>query len=295
MQWIPLAVLSTDIVVMFTHILALVSLFSVKRNNVQGSQKLLLIALCMTELTFVVANFTEELCYIMKLQKAANALYIFLFAGVSTMYILIMFLITVDRFIVIYLNIKYDILWSPKKTMIVLSVLIIVSSISLALTYLIGLKKVERIRSLYVSPIIEAIFIVSASVIYFYIFKRVLQNRKKMKRLQQQLKVNTRTVCHTKRHNRFKMFVSTMIIITFVFFIVGANLVCLIVQVKDIKSNLKKISMVLLPAGFITDSLIYIFSLQSVRSILRRTVLSIFGRQFDIRNIRGTKVESINQ
>ena len=88
MQWIPLAVLSTDIVVMFTHILALVSLFSVKRNNVQGSQKLLLIALCMTELTFVVANFTEELCYIMKLQKGCqHIVYISICGCINDVYI----------------------------------------------------------------------------------------------------------------------------------------------------------------------------------------------------------------
>ena len=294
MEGIPLAVLSIDFVVMFTHITALAVLFCVKRNNVQGSQKILLIALCMTELTFVVVNFTGELCYIMKLQKAANALYIFLFASVSKMYILIMFLITVDRFLVIYLNIKYDVLWSPKKTMIVLFVLIVFSALSLAPTYLIGLKKAERIGSLYVSPILEAIFIISASAIYFYIIKKVLRNRKKMKQLQKQLKVNIRTVYHAERHNRFKMFVPTMIIITFVFFTVGANLVCLVAQIKDAKSNLRKISMILFPIGFIADSLIYIFNLQSVRSNLRRTILSIFRRQFDIRVTRGTKIEPIN-
>ena len=137
--------------------------------------KILLIALCMTELTFVVVNFSEELCYIVKLQKAANALYIFLFASVSTMYILIMFLITKDRFLVIYLNIKYDILWSPKKAMIVLSVLLIVCSLLLAPSYVIGLKKVERIGSLYIIPIFEAIFIISASATCFYIFKQVYE------------------------------------------------------------------------------------------------------------------------
>lgn len=183
MEWITLAVLSIDLVVIFTHILALVLLFTVKQNNVQGSQKILLIALCMTELTFVVVNFSEELCYIVKLQKAANALYIFLFASVSTMYILIMFLITKDRFLVIYLNIKYDILWSPKKAMIVLSVLLIVCSLLLAPSYVIGLKKVERIGSLYIIPIFEAIFIISASATCFYIFKQVLRNRRNMKRL----------------------------------------------------------------------------------------------------------------
>ena len=170
MEWITLAVLSIDLVVIFTHILALVLLFTVKQNNVQGSQKILLIALCMTELTFAVVNFSEELCCIVKLQKAANALYIFLFASVSTMCILIMFLITVDRFLVIYLNIKYDILWSPKKAMIVLSVLLIVCSLLLAPSYVIGLKKVERIGSLYIIPIFEAIFIISASATSFYIF-----------------------------------------------------------------------------------------------------------------------------
>ena len=294
MEWIPLAVLSVDFLVMFTHILALVLLFRVKQNNVQGSQKILLIALCMTELTFVVVNFTEELCYILKFQKAANALYVFLVASVSTMYVLIMFLITVDRFLVIYLNIKYDILWSPKKTIIVLSVLLIASSLLLAPSYVIGLKKVETIGTLYIIPILEAIFIISASVIYFYIFKQILRNRRNMKQLQQQLKVNIKTVYRAERHNQFKLLLPTMIIVTFVFFIVGANIVFLIVQFKDLKPSLKKISMVLVPIGFMADSLIYIFSLQSVRSIVRRKILPSFRRQFDIPDRLGTKIDPIN-
>ena len=294
MEWIPLAVLSVDFLVMFTHILALVLLFRVKQNNVQGSQKILLIALCMTELTFVVVNFTEELCYIVKFQKAANALYVFLVASVSTMYVLIMFLITVDRFLVIYLNIKYDILWSPKKTIIVLSVLLIASSLLLTPSYVIGLKKVETIGTLYIIPILEAIFIISASVIYFYIFKQILRNRRNMKQLQQQLKVNIKTVYRAERHNQFKLLLPTMIIVTFVFFIVGANIVFLIVQFKDLKPSLKKISMVLVPIGFMEDSLIYIFSLQSVRSIVRRTILPSFRRQFDIPDRLGTKIDPIN-
>ena len=294
MEWIPLAVLSVDFLVMFTHILALVLLFRVKQNNVQGSQKILLIALCMTELTFVVVNFTEELCYIVKFQKAANALYVFLVASVSTMYVLIMFLITVDRFLVIYLNIKYDILWSPKKTIIVLSVLLIASSLLLTPSYVIGLKKVETIGTLYIIPILEAIFIISASVIYFYIFKQILRNRRNMKQLQQQLKVNIKTVYRAERRNQFKLLLPTMIIVTFVFFIVGANIVFLIVQFKDLKPSLKKISMVLVPIGFMEDSLIYIFSLQSVRSIVRRTILPSFRRQFDIPDRLGTKIDPIN-
>ena len=82
-----------------------------------------------------------------------------------------------------------------------------------------------------------------------------------------------------------------MIIVTFF----GANIVFLVAQFKDLKSNMRKISMVLVPIGFIADSLIYIFCLQSVRSIVRRTILSIFRRQFDISDTLDAKVGPINQ
>ena len=75
----------------------------------------------------------------------------------------------------------------------------------------------------------------------------------------------------------------------------GANIVFLVVQFKYLKSNLRKISMVLVPIGFIADSLIYIFCLQSERSIVRRTILSIFRRQFDISDTLDAKVGPINQ
>ena len=139
---------------------------------------------------FCCYKFYRRTLLIVKLQKAAKALYIFLVASVSTMYTLIMFLITVDRFLVTYLNIKYDIPWSLKKTIIVLSVLLITSSLSFAPSYVIGQKKVETIETLYIIPILDAIFMISASVIFSYIFKQILRKRRNMKRLQQQLKVS---------------------------------------------------------------------------------------------------------
>lgn len=111
------AVLSLDVAVILIHILHLTLLLKIKQNNVKGCQRTLLIALCITELSYSVLNIGLELPFNTQVR---NVLFTFTLMCVLLLYVFIMFLITIDRFLEIYLNIKYRILWSPEKTMLIL-------------------------------------------------------------------------------------------------------------------------------------------------------------------------------
>ena len=272
MDWISLTILILDFIVILIHILTLTLLTTVKQNNVQGSQKILLIALCVTELTYAVVNLGAISFAFMEMKDVYEALLILIFPCLLLLHAFLMYLITVDRFLEIYLNIKYNIVWSPKKTMFVILLTLTSSFLSLIPSYVIGLQKMIFFSNVYIFPILEAIFIIAASVVYNYIIKKVLQYRRNNTRLRKQLQENHKGVHHTNFKNPLKIFAPALIIVTFVLFMVGSSVVAVFATFKKAKRDVKIIPFILLPAGFVADAVIYIFNLISVRLTLRRKI-----------------------
>ena len=197
---------------------------------------------------------------------------ILIFPCLLLLHAFLMYLITVDRFLEIYLNIKYNIVWSPKKTMFVILLALTLSFLSLIPSYVIGLQKMIFFSNVYIFPILEAIFIITASVVYNYIIKKVLQYRRNNTRLRKQLQENHKGVHHTNFKNPLKIFAPALIIVTFVLFMVGSNVVAVFATFKKAKRDVKIIPFILLPAGFVAHAVIYIFNLISVRLSLRRKI-----------------------
>ena len=115
MDAIILTVLSLDIAVILIHTLALALLMKIKKYDVKGCQRVLLIALSVIESSYTVGNIGQELSYYKNMEVIAESLSILNLIYIFLVYVFIMFFITMHRFLEIYLNIKYRILWSPKK------------------------------------------------------------------------------------------------------------------------------------------------------------------------------------
>ena len=113
----------------------------------KGCQRTLLIALCITELSYSVLNIGLELPFNI---QVGNVLFTFTLMCVLLLYVFIMFLITIDRFLEIYLNIKYRILWPPEKTMLILLFGVIISLFSLIPSYLVGTSDIQFCSFAYV-------------------------------------------------------------------------------------------------------------------------------------------------
>ena len=271
-------VVTLDITVIAIHILAVTLLVRLKQNNVKGSQKILLIALCVTELTYALIDILDHICYKLELDPRTFVFFVLNSTTVTFMYIFIMTCIVVDRFSEIYLNIKYSVLWSSKKTRVVLLIgfiiccILFVPFIIMELTnrYITG-DTVSR----YIYPVIELVFIIIFSWSYFYIIRQVLRYRKNTKKLEKQLSKNDRVFYHKQSNNRFKLFVPTLIIVTFLLFMIGPSILRLLVALKLLNADVGyRISFVLVPVGFIADPIIYIFSLTAMRSAFKRVLPS---------------------
>ena len=269
MDSILLSVLILELLVILVHVIALRMLISVKNNNVSGTQKLLLIVLCVTELTFTVSDIGSTVLHFLELFQFRNVIWMFSISSCIVMYIFVMILITVDRFMEIYLNIKYDIHWCTKKTKVVLAVALAMSLLSGIPAIMVGWREpcdVFKVFTLYVYPILEAVFVIVASFSYFYIIKQVRRHRKVSERIEKQLRENNKRPNQKPRNNRFRIFVPTLIIITFMLFTIGPNIIkfCVFLDIIQ-KENEAHIAYIFIAIGFIADPLIYILNMKSIR------------------------------
>ena len=272
MNWTIVVVLILNVTVIFIDIVAMVLLITVKQNNVKRSQKILLIAMCLTELTYAVLNIFQQLCYFTNVRNVGKIFLIFNFVSIFFMYIFIMVLITMDRFLEIYLNIKYRLLWSPQKTKIVLVIALGISLFLLIPAFLFETKDVIHFGTLFIYPTTEILFIIVTSVAYFYITKQVLRYRRNSKRLKQQLQRNNAVIYHKKPSDQFKIILPTLIILTFLCFMVVPNTIALFAFLDILPPNHGEIVYIFYPIGFVVDAIIYIFHLRSLRSAFKRMI-----------------------
>ena len=263
-----------DVVVILINTLALVLLTYSRRNNLRGSQRILLIALCVTELVYSVTDLVGYIFYVLNVREGLAVLLSSNSTSVTFFYVTIMILIPIDRFLEIHLNIKYSVHWSPNKTKIVLTVALALCILLFIPLYLVKLQKVyslQKILVFYINPILQLIFIIVASFSYFYIIKQVLRHRRSIRTLEQQLKKNkTAAVCYMPVSNRFKIILPSLIIITFILFMIGSNVIRILLSLNVISKVGSLIAYIFIPAGFIADPVIYIFSLKSVRQAIKR-------------------------
>ena len=270
MNWIYRGIAITlDLSVIFIHILALTLLVRLKQNNVKGSQKILIIMLCATELTSAVMNILQKLCLTLGLDGRTAVFFVFNCTTVTFFYIFIMTLIVVDRFLEIYLNIKYNVLWSSKKTKIVLFVGLAICCLPFIPFTIIELNNpfyIDDILYPYIYPVLESLFIIIFICSYFYVIRQILRYRKNTKKLEKQLSRNGRVVYHKQLNSRFKLFVPTLIVVTFLLFMVAPNTLRSFAVMNLMSDTVGyDISYFLIPVGFLADPIIYIFSLKAIR------------------------------
>lgn len=104
--------------VLLLHLLALILLFKIKVKNVNGSQKYLLISLCLVELSLGANSLLFGIFKSLEMVTVLEIVEIFDLIPLYLLYLLIMIFITLDRLFEFRLNIKYSLYWSPKKNFV---------------------------------------------------------------------------------------------------------------------------------------------------------------------------------
>lgn len=116
MKWLIKTVILLDALALLLHGLALTLLMTLKNQILRGSQKLLLITLCVTELIYAVVDITyKTLQLLFGMNTIYYSFWVFNVITIVLMYISVMTLLTIERFLEIYLNIKIWLTLHPNK------------------------------------------------------------------------------------------------------------------------------------------------------------------------------------
>lgn len=208
--------------------------------------------------------------------------------GVFVWYTLVMIMLTFDRFLEVYLNIRYYIFWSLKKTIVVL---VMIAVIPLAFTlYLFTIKDKRdlfRLLTFYCWPICECSFIVVALATYGYFLKKIKSHRVTQQSLSlQQSNIETQATSDLsasvqRSASRFRQAargftLPTLLISTYLIFWVFPDMFYLvsILHEKTYPAAVQSVFTVMYMLAFASDAVIYIFGYKPVRNLLRKKLCS---------------------
>ena len=288
-------ILLLGILTALLHGTGLVLLTRAKDRHVHGNQKYLIVALSLVELGFVASSIIREsIFYATGSRRESVGLYVSLYntAIMGFMYYFIMFVITLDRFFELRLNIKYQLYWNKNRTknsLILVSFIVNVSWIALSCislshqqpTMVLNIHdKTYKMYYLYFCPVMNTIFVIFAAIVYSYIFFKLHQNRKKEDALRKQLGCNETTTSLNLKVKKYR--VPFWIIITFILFCIVPDILQLIsfVYLECFHEFIHSASYVLYRLGHIADAVIYIFSLNYVKIKLREFKRNILNQIF---------------
>ena len=257
-------------IVLLIQILGLILLYRRKQISRNKNQIYILIALCHTESTFAM------LSTLYMFQLAPLRVTTLLEKYLSVLYYSFMILLTSDRFLIFYLNMKYPIYCTPRKLLkIIISVVVVPMVLILILALAIQFQLINYLsisivtQYMYIS--VDTFYIIIVIITYTYIFVQ-FRCRKKLKR-------NT-SVTRRKNQDHFNLKLPTLIIATFILFNVCPNFWGIFIKnsPQDELSVELVIPHLMYLLGWIADPLIYVCThrtkarSQSTRKTLEKPV-----------------------
>ena len=207
------AILVSSVPVIILHVIALSLLFKVNVVNLSGSHKYLLISLCLTELGFGILFIVHHIGWIVSFPDKFK--HIFALTLLYFMYLSIMTLLTLDRFLEFRFNIKYFWIWSPKKTFISLC-LCLCFSLTIFICLLAVNVDVEKYQKYWIACIYSptaCVYFLLASLTYYQILKKVKENRRKSRKLKEYINKGQ----PSRNRKRIQVYLPSFIILTFIF------------------------------------------------------------------------------
>ena len=270
-------------IVLCTHSLALALL---KRDrNFRGSQKYLLVGLCWTEMVLSIQLMLRGV----KHYYQNIILDVEIFSGEmagTLMYFFVMTFLTVDRLAAVKLNLKYPIYCKAKRTIAGLIITFTISFLLFAgflVTFLVyknpdksRLQKWNMFLLAYISTVLQGIFLIIASITYIYIFNKIRKNRLALRKITKQLRKNSVKELQSKKtQTNPKLFVPSLIILTFILFSIFPNFMHLgyLNRSPWVRTFFQWIP-VLFFLGWCVDPIIYIFSNSSVQKRIKQCIMS---------------------
>ena len=256
MQWVHYIILSGYSVTSICHVLGLFLLFKTKYSL--PNQRLTIINLSMTELLTSIKHVVVTALFASGINSSAlTFINNFLDISLVTLIRLVVLYIIVDRFLHIYLNIKYTLYISPKKLKCIICIMWVFSwcfGITWTLIIWCKLVSMHNIKFILANVLLfgDIMIISSAIVTYVHLYLRV-----------RNINESTNSRGSTGVKTLFNNFgVPCLMVLTYILFNISAT-VMRVFREYDIPYVLDII-------GFLSDSLIYVFLQKRMRHMLKK-------------------------
>lgn len=244
-----------------------------KHVNSTINQKIILLNLSSVEISICCCDFTRWAVYCsigssnLAYESAVTVFYCFLLT-----YLCIMITLTIDRFAQIYLNIRYDLYWSVRKTKYLMKFLWICTFLLASiLLFLVNLKlersqMVTKMFGVWIVPPAFSLFLLIVVFTYIYIAKKIIQTRRFDKRFSVRSR-SSHASSGTKLPNRVKtqsglrirdVLTPTLLILTYILFVMVPVFVLYLAKRKIIPATFQQLRNPLLYIGCFADAIICI-------------------------------------
>ena len=282
MHWAYFVILICSIALII-NVTAVWILLKLRHRYISQNQKILAIALCSTELCMCAVVILRCLTLIFEFKFLRKVFVSFHVVTPTLMYIFIMFLVTIERYLLIKLNIKYSIYITPRKIKITLIVVFFVFTVAfLTIILTVNIQReddVERFCFIYVYPVLELWFVPAVFLTYYAIFKKYKRNKKQLIRLRYQVRKSTnQSNVSTFKNTRFDFYIPTLIIVTFILFTTVPNTFRTAVFLWKGAPSSFSFNTFLIPIGYFCDPLIYIFGIRNIKRRVQQKMSAIFSK-----------------
>lgn len=173
----------------------------------------------------------------------------------ASMFVVSMFLATIDRYLLVNLNIKYSVYCTPNKLKRILWFTLHFVCFSTLIFYP---YDIEKYTNVYLYPVYEVAFLGTVFITYYSIFKKFNKSKHESKRVRKQISQNI-NLRQDQRFlkARFNIYLPALIILSFIAFTIVSSILFTIERFSYISSSALAYCKILYPLGWCCDSLIY--------------------------------------
>ena len=179
------------IVVLIVHTIGFASLLMIKASRrLSLQQRSYLINLSIIEILFCVSGIAIRASHLAKSHRLNYYILVVTGCGFGLWYFLVMTLLTVDRFLAVYLDIHYDTKWPYSRNKLLLGVVFALSA-SVTTAVFATKPRPERLANnleMYVWPSAHAVLLAVVVLTYGYLCRKIRQHRAQLKRNRNSLK-----------------------------------------------------------------------------------------------------------
>ena len=252
-------------------------LVKIKGKHINQNQIVLFIALCSVELLLGITIIARSLSLMFQCHRLIRKFVIlFYVVTLTNTYFVIMLMITIDRYLAIRLKLKYPIHCTPALMKKVLYISFSFYSIAFLACFTVVFYyhiDLEVYIVIYLYPITEFTFILTVVISYYKIYEAFKQS--------QRIALTLRKISSLSDHrsivkNKYKIYIPTLIIVTFVLFTIIPNLLLRISSLSNFGTKIFSFGRMLYPIGWCIDPLVYICSTRYVQRKISETSFILF-------------------